>query len=75
MNPAPDELMPRLICVTPEEAQAAQVVAGHLRSTWRICPQPQPGAPSNAGSLAAHISLPLGDLYHLLTWLDHMAAG
>ena len=66
-------IMPKLIAVTPEEARAAQRIAARLRASSRMCPHVEPGSHSNAARLTVGMSLPVGDLYFLLTWLEHMA--
>lgn len=68
-------IMPKLIAVTPEEMQAAVRIAGRLRASSRMCPKGDPGSRTNAARLTVGVSLPLGDLYFLLSWLDHMAEG
>ena len=68
-------IMPKLIAVTPEEARAAGRIAGRLRASSRMCPHVEPGSHTNAARLTVGVSLPLGDLYFLLTWLEHMAEG
>jgi hypothetical protein len=66
-------IMPKLIAVTPDEARAAQRIAARVRASARMCPLCEPGSRSNAARLTVGLSLPAGDLYFLLTWLDHMA--
>lgn len=68
-------IMPKLIAVTPEEARAVERIAGRLRASSRMCPQVDPLSRTNAARLTVGVSLPLGDLYFLLTWLEHMAQG
>jgi hypothetical protein len=66
--------MPKLLAVTPEEMGAAGRIAARLRAS--ACFRSALEAPgSNAARLVAGVSLPAGDLYYLLTWLDNMARG
>ncbi len=67
-------IMPKLIAVTPEEAITAGRIAGRLRASSRMCPHVEPGSRSNAARLTVGVSLPLGDLYFLLSGLEHMAS-
>lgn len=74
-GPAPLAVMPKLVAVTPEEMRMAERIAADLRASACVSSAVEPGSRSNAARLVVGVTLPAGDLYHLLTWLDHMAHG
>jgi hypothetical protein len=68
-------LMPKLVAVTPEEMDTAGRIAAHLRASACVRSALEAPGCSNAAHLVVGVSLPAGDLYYLLTWLDNMAGG